>query len=231
MKGIAEYGNSYYFYIERTDQIEKYVAAALGALLGTIGKDAVLKVRGKNGGIVKKIYGHEDLLRNAAIGDIKQNNLKNILVEVDVTPTASKDEEEVVLYEFTFMARNETEMTNVVGCVTLKNTEDEDLLTAKNIEVEIALSIQKSAEFDGQIVVLLEQNKVKEAIEVKQKEIKIFEALLDKDPTGRIDSLLIKAKKSLEDLETKGNSKHMMKEAKYHRQLKMHDSADWMAMQ
>jgi hypothetical protein len=38
MKGMAECGNSYYFYIERSDQIEKFVSAALGALVGLIGK-------------------------------------------------------------------------------------------------------------------------------------------------------------------------------------------------
>lgn len=38
MKGIAEYGNSYYFYLEQTEQIERFVSAALGALLGIIGK-------------------------------------------------------------------------------------------------------------------------------------------------------------------------------------------------
>jgi len=120
MKGIAENGNSYYFYIERSDQIEKFVSAALGALLGTIGKNAVLKIIGKNGGIVKKIYGFENLVEGARIGDIKQNNLKNILVALEVTPTASKDEEEVLQYELVYLGRKDTEPTKIVGVVTLK---------------------------------------------------------------------------------------------------------------
>lgn len=62
MKGIAEYGNSNYFYIDEFEKIELYVSAALGSLLGVIGKEATLKVRGKGGGVVKKIYGH-DLLK------------------------------------------------------------------------------------------------------------------------------------------------------------------------
>jgi len=53
---------------------------------------------------------------------------------------------------------------------------------------------------------------------------------LEKDTSTRIASLLEKAKKSLEDLKTKGNSKKNLKEAKYHRMLKRCDSSDWMAL-
>jgi len=229
MKGIAEYGNSYYFYIERSEQIEKFVSAALGALLGTIGKDAILKVRGKNGGIVKKIYGFEDIAQGAKIGDIKQNNLKNILVELDVTPSSTKEEEEVLHYELSFMGRKDSEATKVIGDLILKNTEDETLLS-KNIETEISLSIQLSADSDGEIVKLLEQNKVKEAMELKEKEIATFEKVVNRDPSGRIASLLEKAKQSLSDMKKKGNAKHVLKNAKYHGMLKRYDSADFMAL-
>jgi len=230
MKGIAENGNSYYFYIETSEKIEKYVSAALGALLGTIGKDAVLKVRGKNGGVLKRIYGFEDLLKGATIGDIKQNNLKNILVDVDVSPTSNVDVEEVVWYELSFLPRNGSEVTKVSGVVKLINTDDDSLLVKKNVEASIALTVQQSADFDSEIIQCLEAGKVKEAIEIKKKEIQILEAILDKDTSGRIANLLENAKKSLSDLETQGNSKHMMKEAKYHRNLKRMDSADWIEL-
>jgi len=230
MKGIAEYGNSYYFYIETSDQIERYVSAVLGALLGVIGKDAVLKIRGKNGGVVKKIFAFDDLVKGAIIGDIKQNNLKNILVELDVNPNANVNEEEILQYELSYIPRKESEPIKVLGTMKLTNTDDESKVQEKNVEVMISLTIQQSADFDSEIIHLLENNKVKEAIEVKKKEIGILESLLGKDDSGRISSLLIKGKKALSDLESKGDSKHMMKEVKHHRNLKRMDSADFLAL-
>jgi len=231
MKGIAEYGNSYYFFIDSFEKIEKYVSAALGALLGTIAKDAHLKVRGKNGGIVKRIYGHDDIIKGASIGDIKQNNLKNILVEMEVTPNSNKDEEEILSYEFTFLYRKDQEPTKVTGTLKVICTEDEAKLEIKNIEALIALTVQQSADFDAEILKLLENNNTKGAIEIKKKEITILEDIVSKDTSGRIASLIEKAKKMLTDLETQGNSKHVVKEAKYHRNLKRYDSADFMALQ
>jgi len=230
MKGIAEYGNSHYFFIDDFEKIEKWVTAALGGLLGTIAKDAALKVRGKNGGVLKRIFGHDDLLKGSYIGDIKQNNSKNILVELEVTPNANKDEEEILSYEFTFLYRKDKEPTKVTGTVKLISTEDDTKLDLKNIEAVIALTIQQSADFDAEILKMLENNNTKGAIEIKKKEITILEGIIGKDTSGRISSLLEKANKMLKDLETKGNSKHVIKEAKYHRNLKRADSADHMSL-
>jgi len=230
MKGIAEYGNSYYFFIDSFDRIEAFVSSVLGGLLGIIAKDAVLKIRGKNGGVVKKIYGHDDILKGAIIGDIRQSNLKNILIELEVTPNANKDEEEILSYEFSFIYRKDQEPTKVTGVVKVSNTDDDVKLELKNMEALIALTIQQSAEFDAEILKLLENNNVKGATEIKKKEISILEAMLDKDPSGRIASLLEKAKKMLVDIETQGNSKNVIKAAKYYRNLKRADSADHLAL-
>jgi len=152
------------------------------------------------------------------------------LVELDITPTASKDEEEVLSYEFTYIPRNETAHIKITGIITMKNTDDESKTVSKNIEAVVALTIQKSAEIDTEIITLLEQNKVKEAKEAKKKEISLLEAIVAQDPSGRIESALTKAKKSLQDLEAKGNTKHVMKSIKYQKSLKRADSADFLAL-
>ena len=88
----------------------------------------------------------------AIIGDIKQNNLKNILVEVDVSPTSHLQEEEILWYELSFLPRKGSEVTKVTGTVSLMNTEDDSLVLKQNVEAVIALTIQQSADFDTEII-------------------------------------------------------------------------------
>lgn len=47
-------------------------------------------------------------------------------------------------------------------------------MAKKNIEVEIAAVIQKSAEFDEEVLELIEHGKKTEAINVKKKEIELL---------------------------------------------------------
>jgi Ca-activated chloride channel family protein len=163
MKAIAEAGNSNYFYIENADQITKYVGAALGALLNLIGKKAVLKVRGKNGATLTKIYGHPDLVEGAKIGDIKQNNIKNILTEFEFTPKQPGERVQLLSYELTFVSVERHGNTisdgatvQVNGVVEMTSTED-DKQVVSNPEVEVAKTIQKTADLDDEVVDLLEQ--------------------------------------------------------------------------
>jgi competence protein ComGC len=206
------------------------VGAALGAMIGLIGKEAVLKIRGKNGGVVKRLYGYDDVMVGAVIGDIKQNNIKNILAQVEYTPDGKKDSEEVLSYELQFVHRKGDQAVKIAGTLSVNLTEDDKNLEKKNNETVVALTIQQSADYDLQMEKLLEQDKTDEAIKVKEEEITMLKKALPLDTTGRIASVLQKAEKSLNDLKTQGNSKHMQKQVKYHRQLKRMDSADWLAL-
>jgi len=230
MKAIAEAGHSYYFYIESADQIDKYVSAALGALLGIIGKNAVLKIRGKNGGIVTKIHSHPDIVGGAKIGDLKQDNLKNLLGEIDFAPTGV-GKFEFLSYELSYISNDETEgEIKVTGTLQLPSTEDEKTLIM-NDEVLVASTIQKTAAYDEEIVKLLESGKHEEALKKKQEEILELEKVINKDKSNRIDSALKKAQKSEKEMKEKPlNQQHHVKQAKHHAQLKRMDSADFLEL-
>lgn len=105
-------------------------------------------------------------------------------------------------------------------------------MSKKNIEVVIATVVQKAAQFDDQVLDLINHGNKEEAINVKKKEIELLKEYLDSDTSGRIASLLQKAEKSLEELQAKKyNDAKMKKMAKYHASLKRQDSSDWMALQ
>lgn len=231
MKGIAEYGQSYYFYIENESQIEKFVSAVLGALLGMIGKNAILKARGKNGGVVTKIYDCPDLARGMFIGDIKQNNVKNILIELKVTPDGKAEKEEIMSWELSFTHRKTDQTIALTGTVFIKYTEDEALVSVKNDEVNIATTIQTLATHEDEVIGLLETGNVKEAKEKKTKEVEELKKWVAKDKTNRVQNLLSKAEKSLQDMDSQqSNTKHLAKQAKYHQKLKRMDSADFTSL-
>jgi len=228
MKGIAEYGNSHYFYLQEAEQIERFVAAALGALLGSLGKEGILKIRGKNGCVVNKIYNY-DILKGAVIGDIKAGNTKSILVDINFTPDSKVDEEEILAYEFSYIDRDSKKVNNN-GVLKMKTTDDDSKLQNKNPETTVASTIQNSSDFDSEIEQLLKVGNSKKAIEVKQKEITLLKEILPLDETGRVEILLEKAEKSLKDLKASGNSLHNRKQVKYHGMLKREDSMKFMPL-
>ncbi len=49
MRGIAQHGSGYYLYLDEPQNIPKYVSKALENLLGVVGTEATLKLRGMNG--------------------------------------------------------------------------------------------------------------------------------------------------------------------------------------
>jgi len=82
MKGIAEYGNGAYFFIEGSAAIPTFVTFALKYALETIARDAVVKVRGVNSGMVTKFYGDHDIIQGAKLGDLRADNVRTILLQM-----------------------------------------------------------------------------------------------------------------------------------------------------
>ena len=126
MKGIAEQGSGAYFFIEGSSAIPQFTSFALKGLFKLVGSDALLTLRGLNGGVVTKIYGHSDpsqrthppsspttpsltpLYSTTAykLDDLVQDNERKVICDLDVTPTASKDSEEVLHYELSYRPAN-----------------------------------------------------------------------------------------------------------------------------
>jgi len=230
MKGIAEYGNGAYFFIEGADAIPAFVSFALKYTLETLASNAVVKVRGINAGLVKKFYSeHHDLLKGARLGDLRADNVRTVLLQMEVRGDVTEAEQDVLSCELTFKkkdAEEEKEVeTSIVKTVTLRFTNDaEDVETARDPDVVVKVVVQQTGEIDKEMVKVLDgkgNGKTKAAIELLEKQVELLEGVVDIDNNvlegkNKIASLLEKAEKSLKDLRERGATKEARKEA-HHR--------------
>jgi len=87
MKGIAEHGRGDYFFIEGADDIMNKVEKGMKVLSELLCRNAVLKLRGLNGGLVTKIVSHPDesLIGGAHVGDISEDDLRQVIAHIEVS--------------------------------------------------------------------------------------------------------------------------------------------------
>ncbi|CAM3982328.1 VWA domain-containing protein [Cohnella lubricantis] len=91
MEGIAEYGGGNFHYIEKADDIPAILGRELEGLLSVTAQNVKLIVRPFDGAQVTAIYGYPAEERESggsaiAIGDLYQNEVKSILVELTLHP-------------------------------------------------------------------------------------------------------------------------------------------------
>jgi hypothetical protein len=80
-----------------------------------MGSNAVLKLRGKNGSVLRKIYSHEDPVKGAVIGDLKSDNITQILARFDITPGEEKDSAEILTWEFSYIPEGSKDPISLTG--------------------------------------------------------------------------------------------------------------------
>jgi len=196
MKGIAEQGSGAYFFIEGSSAIPQFTSFALKGLFKLVGSDALLTLRGRNGGVVKKIYGHSDLLQPYKLDDLIQDNERKVICDLDVTPTASKDSEEVLHYELSYRPASSTDgtRTSVTGTVTMTFVDNVDDIV-KNNETFVQVVIQQTAEIDTELVALMDSEKLEETLALQEKQIVLFKSILELDEggTNKVAALLKQA--------------------------------------
>jgi hypothetical protein len=93
MKNIAEHGSGAYFFIEGSAAIPSFVEFALKGLFKLVGTDSAIKMRGFNGAVVTKIFSHADPVKPYKFDDLKQNDRRSVVCELQVTPSAQPSEE------------------------------------------------------------------------------------------------------------------------------------------
>ncbi len=111
MKSIAEHGSGAYFFIEGSAAIPRFVDFALKGLFKLVGTDAGLKIRGLNGAVVTKIYSHPgDLTKPYQFGDLKQDDHRSAVCELQITPSVQPSEE-VLTWELEYRPASNAEET------------------------------------------------------------------------------------------------------------------------
>jgi len=202
MKGIADAGGSRFYFLERAQVIEPLVAKAVVSVFGVCASQARLIVRGKNGAIVTKIWGHEDIATGASLGDLHSPNLRSVLVEFTTSGTAN-GEIEILTYELRYTRPNDpnSEPTIIKNTLSLKFVEDESLVIEIDPRVKTMFASQTAADVDKQIAQLLRDGKRDEAIAIATEQITLLkDAQRFDDERGSISLLLQLAEKMLKKL-------------------------------
>jgi Ca-activated chloride channel family protein len=200
MKGIADAGGSRFYFLERAQVIEPLVSKAVVSVFGVCGSHARLTVRGKNGAIVTKIWGHEDIVAGASLGDLHSPNLRSVLCEFTTSGTVNADgtEMETLTYTLQYNRPNDLngEPTVIKNTLSLKFVEDESLVREIDPRVKTMFASQMAADVDKKIAQLVRDGKRNEAIDVATEQIALLEdAERFDDERGSISLLLQLARK------------------------------------
>jgi Ca-activated chloride channel family protein len=209
MKGIADAGGSRFFFLESAQVIEPLVTKALVSVFGVCGSQARLLVRGKNGAVVTKIWGHEDIVAGASLGDLHANNLRSVLCQFTTSGTANADgtEIETLTYELRYTRPNDPNGEPIVikNALSLKYVEDESLVTEIDPRVKTMYATQAAADMDTKIAQLVKDGKRKEAIDLVTEQIKLLKDVEKFDDERGIISLLIRMAENMQNKITDEN--------------------------
>lgn len=240
MRGIADNGGSEFFYLEKSEEIEMMVLRALENVLSTVGSDARLILRGKNGCVVTKISGQDEaeLAKGAILGDLHSSNVRKVLCNIDVTPSStasmtSEGEVEYLTYELVYHSTesgaSEPVIESIKGSIAFKHTDDDSKLEV-DPRVSVFSVIQQAGEADLKVMDAVQRGNVTEAISIQEAQISNLKANLHLDDETQMVSLLVKfGELSLEKLKTQGTSKAMEKEYHHNNYMKCKGSAKYMA--
>ncbi|MCY3413445.1 MAG: VWA domain-containing protein [Candidatus Heimdallarchaeota archaeon] len=188
MKMIAEIGAGDFFFIENADSIPSIVSEGLDGLLTVVSSNTVLKVRGKEGVTVTKIYSYS--LDGATLGDLRDDETRQVVLELEVKPEMMKNEE-LISYKLEYNATDDVmETRKHAGIFTIQLTDDEDLITKENEEVMVARELLEASLMEEQIVDYIDRGMYDEAISAQEATISNLEKISGLDEKGLIQEKL-----------------------------------------
>lgn len=134
MEGIAEHGGGNFYYIDKADDIPSIFQQELQGLLSVVAQNVSLRLVPADGTEIVGIYGYpvEDQAGHPVIyvGDIYQNEVKSILVEVAFHPHAQGDHNVLQLFWDYVDVTDSAAACSAVIPVWAAFTSDIDLLNA-----------------------------------------------------------------------------------------------------
>ncbi|CAF3162048.1 unnamed protein product [Rotaria sp. Silwood2] len=217
MKGIADTGGAKFFFLESAQVIESLVTKALMSVFNVCGSQARLIIRGRNGAIVTKIWGHENIVAGANLGDLHSDNLRSILCDFNVAGTANGDgsDIETLAYELRYNRPDDLASEPIVikGTLALKVVEDESLVTLIDPRVKTMYAIQMAADMDSRIAELVKKGELQNATDLLTQQITLLKDVesLD-DEKGMIRTLIRMA----ENMHNKLQEENVDEELIYH---------------
>lgn len=200
MMGIAEHGAGDYFFIDGADNIPSIVNEGLEGLLGIVASNSVLKVNGINGSTVTKIYSY-DLMIGATLGDIRELETRQVLVEIEVQPEKLNDSMEFMKYEFGYNPiANLLEKNIISSSISIKRTDDDSKIQEENDEVLVLRNLLETAEQEMKMHEMIDSGRIDEAIDLQSSLIIKLGKILNRDTKGLVDMKIETSKDVLERL-------------------------------
>ncbi len=194
MEAIAETGAGDYFFIDKVDNIPSIVDEGLMGLLSTVTFNNTLKIEGKSGSKVTKIYSYE--LSGANLGDFRNDEIRQVLIELEVKPEKLINNE-LISYTLSYNTiDNPLEKQILTGVAHIKCTDNESDIIEENAEVMITRNLLEATEQEDKLIDLFDNRDYEQALELNQQIQKKLQAIEQKDTSGRITNKLKSLKKS-----------------------------------
>ena len=193
MKGIADAGGSRFYFLSSSEMIEVVVTKALVCVFGVCASRVRLVVRGKNGTIVTKIWGHENLVAGASLGDLYSDNLRSVLCEF-TTSASANTEIEILTYELQYNAPDDPNGTPTVmkNTLSLRFVDDQTMVMDIDPRVKTIYATQMASEMDKKIAQLVRDGHRKEAISVVDEQIALLKEVERFDDERGVVALLLR---------------------------------------
>jgi len=209
MRGVAESGAGDYFYIDKPESIQSLVRKGLSSVLSLIGINATMKLRGRGSAVVKKAYGHPTtvLVPGVPLGDIKESDIVQLLVEIEVTPQAGKDQE-LLTWELsmTSVDHHVKEPLLFTGTISIPTSDDEKSNAEEDERVAVSFALFQMSEADEVAAALMGQGEREKAAKVKSNAIVSLARVEKSDHSGMVTSAMDNAKALLTQMESSSSS-------------------------
>jgi len=216
MRGIADSAKGNYFFIDTAENIKELVDKAFSNLINNLASDTLLKVRGAKETILKRIIGKptEANVKGASLGDIREglpneDDLIHVLCEFEVKPQ-DVNEADILNFEFSFTPTDSKKRVVQTGTLKMPFTND-DKIVKENPDVTIAIQMASVNDMDKEVVRLLDENKIDEAIVQKQKAVTTLTETAKKDKTGIANKLLKHEQITLTNMQNRTESAQLMR--------------------
>jgi len=200
MRGIANSGHGDFFYIEKPQDIESIVGKGMSVLTTLVASNLTLQLTSVSNASIREIVGYSSASL-AALGDISSDDLRQILVKINVpcpaTPHALNSSSDVFYYRLSFVVAGDVQPSYVQGTVSGVFTDETAKLAEVDSDVRVALAIASASALDAVIYDLLAGGKIADARERKSAAIKMLEDVAAIDKSGFVKHLIVLGKAAL----------------------------------
>jgi len=176
-----------------------------------------LTLQGQNGAVVTKVNGYDDFDKGTIkLGDICQDDLRQLLIDVQADVTAGNSEITYLNWTLSFESAEKTSKHVVLnGEAKIKTVSEPSKVEDDPAPVKVSQAVKFSAEQDRAIIELIRDGEFDTAIEKKKEAIAALEKVVSLDSTGVVKALLRLAQAALVTLSEQNDVAQMEKEVGY----------------